>query len=191
VSLVSCAVGGPRSRTAPAGKFSVVEVVCDETGDAGSKVKREWAYAPAIRQVVREVVGVDGAKADIRELVAIQPDTEAWPTAARTGFDWAIVDALENDGRTSPVTWSSTGVAERFSIRVDRKPFKLSMPLPAGTSAKRCLRYKLLRTDPDDEGRLYPGLACQLGTGEWMIPARQPHVFASPPKGLRDDAAAH
>lgn len=189
VSVVSCVVGDQRSRTVPAGKFSVVDVACNETGDAGPKVEREWSYAPAIRQVIREVVRIEGAKAAIRELVAVQPDTEAWPTAARTGFDWAIVNALEGDAQSTPVMWSSTGAAERFSIRVDYTAVPPSALPPAGLSAKRCLRYKLLRTDPTDEGRIFPGLACRLGTGDWIIPARAPRVFANPPKGLQDSHA--
>ncbi len=183
-STVSCMVGRLRLRSVPAGKFKAIDVACRETGDAAPRVEREWAYAPALRQVIRETMRIEGKRTDIRELVAIRPDTANWPMAARTGFDWAVVNALESSTRTSPIAWSSTGVDERFSIRVDHAVVKSALPLPAGQTIKQCLRYQLQRTDPAGTGRLYPGLACQSSAGEWLIPARQPYVFARPPKGL-------
>jgi peptidoglycan hydrolase-like protein with peptidoglycan-binding domain len=184
-ATVGCAVGRMRQRSVPAGRFKTVNVLCTQT-KAGSPIAvHEWDYAPALHQAVREVVKSGGKIATARELVAIRPGTATWPAAARTGFDWAIVNGLNAGGKRGvPVAWTSSGVTESFSIRVDPAPVKLTARLPGLGDAERCLRYRLSRTDPAGEGRIYPGLACKSDDGQWHIPARQNFTFEAPPKGL-------
>jgi peptidoglycan hydrolase-like protein with peptidoglycan-binding domain len=184
-STVSCAVGPARLRNVPAGKFRAINVACTRTKAGSPTVIREWDYAPALHQAVREVVKSGGKIVTVRELVAIRPPTAAWPAAARTGFDWAVVNGLNNaDKGSTPVAWTSSGVSDSFSIRIDPTPVKLSARLPGVSGTETCLRYRLTRTDPEGEGRIYPGLACQSGNRQWRIPARQSFAFEAPPKGL-------
>lgn len=184
-STVTCSVDGTRPRSVPAGKFPTVDASCAETTGTTTGTEREWAYAPTLRHVVRDVTKRGGKVVSARELVAIRPGTEAWPMAARSGFDWAIVNALRNaaPGRAS-VAWASTGVDERFSIHVDPTPVKPSSGMSGANGAELCLRYKLVRTDPAANGKIYPGLACKYGDGEWRVPAQRRFAFESPPKGL-------
>lgn len=184
-STVRCEVTRQRTRVVPAGKFKTIEALCTEMAEGVQPIEREFAYAPALHQVVHEAVRENGKPVSSRELVAILPDTASWPAAARTGFDWAIVNALEESGKhLPPVAWTSTGVTERFAIRVDPAPVKPSGEVHYAKEAASCLRYKLVRTDTKNDMRVYPGLACKNRKGEWMIPARAAHFFAMPPKGL-------
>lgn len=184
-STVTCAVGGTSLRSVPAGKFKTVDVTCTEAMGTMPAAEREWAYAPTLRHVVRDVTKRGGKVVAARELVAIRPGTDAWPMAARSGFDWAIVNALRDaNNRGASVSWASTGVDERFSIHVDSTPVKSPIRMSGANGAKLCLRYKLIRTDQAANGKIYPGLACRYDDGEWRIPARQRFAFESPPKGL-------
>lgn len=184
-STVTCSVGGTHPRSVPAGKFPTIDASCAETTGATPDMERKWAYAPTLHHVVRDVTKRGGKVVSVRELVAIQPGTGAWPMAARSGFDWAIVNALRNAGKErAAVAWASTGVDERFSIHVDPTPVKSSIRMSGANGAELCLRYKLVRTDPAANGKMYPGIACKYGDGEWRIPARRRFAFESPPKGL-------
>lgn len=184
-STVSCSVGGIRRWSVPAGKFKTIEVTCTEATGAAPVVEREWAYAPTLHQVVRDVMKRGGKIIAARDLVAIRPGTDTWPTAARSGFDWAVVNALRDaDKGSDPVAWASTGIDERFSIQVDRTPMASPIRSSNMKGAKPCLRYRLVRTEPAASGKIYPGLACRSDDGEWRIPARQPFLLESPPKGL-------
>ncbi len=181
-SIVSCAVSGPKMTTVSAGTFETLSVVCRETAADKSIVDRRWDYAPQLRNVVRETVSVKDGKAASRDLVAIQPPSENWPAAARTGLDWAIVSALEGDPKSPPISWSSTGVAERYSIHVDHTRVERG-------EGSNCLHFSLERTDAKAARKTFPALACQ-SQGKWTIPAREPYVFATPPKGLTEDKVA-
>lgn len=184
-STVDCSAGRVRLHVVPAGKFRAIDVRCVETEGGAPVLEREWLYAPLLRQVVRDVVRRNGKEAAIRELVAVRPATDTWPMAARTGLDWAIVNSLrEAETRNAPVSWASTGVGERFLIRVDPVPLAAPGQLAGVEKAELCLRYRLVRTDPKGSGQIYPGVACRSGNDEWRIPALQRFVFASPPKGL-------
>ncbi|HEX7775108.1 MAG TPA: peptidoglycan-binding domain-containing protein [Parvibaculum sp.] len=185
ISSVSCAVGHAGRTTAPAGRFKTIDVFCTQTTSGAPVIIREWDYAAALHQPVRETVKRGGKISVQRELVAIRPGTAMWPAAARSGFDWAVVNALNDAGKGGPaVAWTSTGVSESFSIRVDPAPVKPAPPLPGMDGTGTCLRYRLERTDPAGAGQIYPGLACRTDDGQWRIPARQSIAFEAPPKGL-------
>lgn len=180
VSTVRCTVG-PLARTAvPAGAFDTIEATCRDTAEP--LVERRFAYAPELRLVVREEIRAEGQDARLRELVAMRPSTQSWPTAAAVGLDWAVTHALEAAGEDEAVRWSSTGVKERFAITVDRAT---PIVIPGGSS--RCLRYELIRTD--GQAKRYPGLACKSEKGPWVIPAAVPVPIAHPSLGLPSQEA--
>ena len=185
IATVTCAVGHPRRRAVMAGTFAAIDVSCTKSTGKMPPVTHEWAYAPALRAILRETARRGDTYLAARELVAIRPATGAWPAAARSGFDWAIVNALRDaDKHEGPVDWASTGVDERFSIHVDPARMEPPRRLPDAGSAKLCLRYRLTRTDAAGEGQTYPALACRSDDGEWWIPARPRIALESPPKGL-------
>lgn len=105
-------------------------------------------------------------------LVAVRPATSGWPPAARTGLDWAISHALDQNG-AAPTQWSSTGVEQRFEIRT----FALSPreAALAGHPAGPCRRFEMRA----DAQRRYPGIACRDASGSWII-ARSKVKLARP-----------
>jgi peptidoglycan hydrolase-like protein with peptidoglycan-binding domain len=98
-----------------------------------------------------------------RSPIAIRPSMTGWPSAARTGLDWAVSHAL--DDPTMTVKWSSTGVGQKYEIHAyELLPGEATL---AGGDSKFCRRYEM-RT----EGRpsFYPAIACRDGNGVWYIP---------------------
>lgn len=78
---------------------------------------------------------------DTHSLVAIRPSMAGWPTAARTGLDWAVSHALDNPA--SPVKWSSTGVGQNFEIYASElKPGEAAL---AGSDAQSCRHFESAR----------------------------------------------
>ena len=188
-TVVSCTVLRGGAVAVPAGPFRTLKATCRELGENGSLVKeRRWYYAPSLSLVVREARVESGREVVMRDLIAVQPPTGAWPAAAHAGFDWAIVTALQ-DGPDAPISWSSTGVDDRYQIKVDSAPVDLQAALPGGTEGKPCFRYTLRRTDAKGPAKSYPAVACGA-EDRWFVPGGTPYVFAAPPKGLRAASAA-
>ena len=119
-----------------------------------------------------------------RALVALRPPTESWPRPAQMGLDWALTHALDDVENAEPVRWSSTGVKDRFVIRVDRS----AGAADAGGHAS-CLRYEIERAD-DAKHRRYPGLACKSEKSGWAIPSPSPVQIAQPLTDLSRASAA-
>ena len=100
---------------------------------------------------------------DTHSLVAIRPSMTGWPTAARTGLDWAVSHALDNPA--SPVKWSSTGVGQNFEIYASElAPGEAAL---AGGDAQSCRRFEIRS---DERQSRYPAIACRDGNGWWYIP---------------------
>jgi peptidoglycan hydrolase-like protein with peptidoglycan-binding domain len=103
----------------------------------------------------------DGA----HSLVAVRPNTTAWPAAARAGLDWALTHALDLPAGAPPTQWSSTGVTLEYDIRstvLSAREVQL-----VGDNAENCRRFEMRQRSP---ARRYPGLACKDARGNWMIP---------------------
>lgn len=108
----------------------------------------------------REVQWNEGGN---RSPMAIRPSMTGWPSAARTGLDWAVSHAL--DDPTMTVKWSSTGVGQKYEIHAyELTPNEATL---AGGDGMVCRRYEI-RT----EGRpsFYPAIACRDSNGVWYIP---------------------
>ena len=119
-------------------------------------------------------------------LVAIRPSVAGWPTAARAGLEWAITHALDLPASLKPVKWSSTGVAQHFSI------VALSALTPreaglVGGDHESCRRFEM-RTD-ELQWR-YPAIACRDVNGVWYIPHSTIRL-ARPATGLRASTMAN
>ncbi|HEX3754445.1 MAG TPA: peptidoglycan-binding domain-containing protein [Rhizomicrobium sp.] len=99
-----------------------------------------------------------------RSVVAVRPSTGSWPSAARTGLDWAITHALDLSHAGSSVEWSSTGVHSRFEIRTFPALSQREMEIVGPDQL--CRRFELLS---DETHRRYPGLACKDRKGVWFI----------------------
>ncbi len=186
VSVVTCAVGQLKPVTVPAGTFDTLEARCREIGGGRPPVDRAWSYAPSLRHVIRQTTTGEGGETQTRELVAIRPATDAWPSAARAGLDWATVSALEEGPQSSPVEWSSTGVPRRYTIDVIG-----ALATPAFASdVTGCLRYEIVQADAKGAEKTYPGVACKSAQGKWIIPGRPSYLFATAPSGLNSEAHA-
>src|SRR5262249_30693530 len=117
-----CAVEGQEQTAVAAGTFDSYKIVCRIDGDPlGTKQSRTWYYAPAVGHYVRFIDnaavpanGVTGTRS--RDLVAVSPGTNGWPSEARTGLEWAVSHALEAEPDGQPVRWESSAVAARFVI---------------------------------------------------------------------------
>jgi peptidoglycan hydrolase-like protein with peptidoglycan-binding domain len=99
---------------------------------------------------------------DAHSLVAIRPSMAGWPTAARTGLDWAVSHAL--DDPAAPVKWSSTAVGQNFEIVASKlTPGEAAL---AGSDARSCRRFEIRS---DARQWRYPAIACRDGNGRWYI----------------------
>jgi hypothetical protein len=139
-------------------------------------------YSPMLEAAVQQ----DSA-GKIRTLVAIRPSTTNWPSAARTGLDWAITHALETAASDTPVQWSSTGVTQHFEVRAFGKVSGPELGLAAKYADISCRRFELF-----ENGRppaRYPGVACENGTGVWTL-AGTGIVLSSPAKAMSMHAAS-
>lgn len=176
VATVTCRVGHLVPINVPAGLFNAISVDCDIAGKQPKQF--HWFYAPKLGQAVRLLA--TPADGYARDLIAIRPTTTAWPSAARTGLDWALTSTLEAPSSPAPVQWSSTGVAQHFEIHA----FAALSPVEAGLAADSgtlCRRFELVRTD--GLARHYPGIACKDAKGVWVLPGSHTKL-ASPAAGL-------
>jgi peptidoglycan hydrolase-like protein with peptidoglycan-binding domain len=171
---ISCQVGHITQANTVFGPADVLPVDCHMEGDA----THSWhsLYSPMLDTAVQQ----DSA-GKIRTLVAIRPSTTNWPSAARTGLDWAITHALETPASDIPVEWSSTGVTQHFEVRAFGKVSGPELGLAAKYADISCRRFELF-----ENGRppaRYPGVACENGTGVWTL-AGTGIVLSSPAKAM-------
>src|SRR5262249_4374119 len=170
-----CAVESRDRTSVAAGTFDSYKIVCRlDGGPLGTTQSRTWYYAPAVGHYVRFIDnaavpanGVTGTRS--RDLVAVSPGTNAWPSEARTGLEWAVSHALEAEPDGRPVRWQSSAVAARFVIEP-------AGPVAAGRSGQ-CRRFRQTRIAADAAKRLYPGVACRADGGRWRILGRDGAPF--------------
>lgn len=175
-ATVTCHAGHLAPVNVPAGLFDAIAADCEAAGT--QPLQFHWYYAPKLGQAVRLLATPAAGYA--RDLVAIRPSTAGWPSAARTGLDWALTSTLEAPSSAAPVQWSSTGVAQHFEIRA----YATLLPSEAGLvgdSGAFCRRFELVRTD--GPARHYPGIACKDAKGVWALPGSHTKL-ASPAAGL-------
>jgi hypothetical protein len=177
VATVTCRVDKIAPATAPAGLFDTMKVSC-RTGTAGQLQWRSF-YAVKLGQVIRQEA--PAAAGGNRDLIAIRPLTENWPSAARTGLDWALAHALDAPASTAPVLWSSTAVPPHFEIHAYGALSPRDAGLPGGGTPS-CRRFDLAQSD--DPAHLYPGIACRNAKGIWSLPGSTIQI-AAPAQGFQ------
>jgi hypothetical protein len=172
VKSVNCQVGHVTPANTVFGTADVLPVDCRMDGDA----THVWhsLYSPMLDATVQQ----DSA-GKIRFLVAIRPSTASWPSAARTGLDWAITHALETPASDTPVQWSSTGVPQHFEVRAFGRISGQDMGLTGKYAALNCRRFELVENNRPPAR--YPGVACDNGNGTWAL-ASTGIVLSSPAK---------
>jgi len=166
---VTCRAGRITHANVPVGQMDVNAVDC--RGDGTAPLQWRSLYSPALGLVVRQER--DGSAHD---LVAVRPFTGDWPSAARTGLDWAVAHALDGAPSSPPVQWSSTGVAPHFEIKAAAKMFGQDAGLGGRDAALACRRFELAQSG---QPATYPGIACQNAAGVWSLPGTAIH-FATP-----------
>lgn len=181
VKSVDCQVGHITPSSTVFGTADVLPVDCRIQGDA----KHIWhsLFSPTLEAVIQQD---DTGKT--RSLVAIRPSTASWPSAARTGLDWAITHALETPSSDAAIQWSSTGVARHFEIRAFTRISGAEMGLSGKYAALGCRRFELVENSHPPSR--YPGIACERAKGGWTLggtnialasPARAMNMRASSP----------
>jgi hypothetical protein len=123
-------------------------------------------YSDGVVEVASAERTVQWEEDDSHSLVAIRPSVAAWPTAARVGLDWAITHTLDLSTSHKSVKWSSTGVAQHFSIVAFPALTAREAGLVGG-DPESCRRFEM-RTD-ELQWR-YPAIACRDDMGVWYIP---------------------
>jgi peptidoglycan hydrolase-like protein with peptidoglycan-binding domain len=174
VMTITCQAG----KIAPAGiALGLADaIVVDCRGDGPNPL--QWR---SIYSVVLGVVARQETAAGARDLVAIRPFTGDWPSAARTGLDWALTHALEAPTPGAPVEWSSTGVAPHFEIRAGARLFGQEAGLSGKYAAQPCRRFEMVQSG--SPAPHYPGLACQNAPGIWSLPGSNIQL-AAPSGGI-------
>lgn len=154
---ISCHTGHLIRSSAAFGGPDLLSIDCTLTDDP-----KPWhsLFSPALDTVVEQA----GAGRS-RILVAIRPSTASWPAAARTGLDWAITHALEAPASDTPISWSSTGVAQHFEVRALGRISGRDLGLAGKYASLNCRRFELAENDRSR----YPGIACRNGNGTWTL----------------------
>ena len=158
---VTCRAGRITQANIPVGEMDVIAVECH--GDGTALLQWRSLYSPALGLVVRQER--DGGAAD---LVAVRPFTGEWPSAARTGLDWAVTHSLDGAPSSPPVQWSSTGVAPHFEIKAAAKISGQDAGLSGRGAALSCRRFEMEQSG--QPAAHYPGIACRNAEGAWMLP---------------------
>jgi hypothetical protein len=168
---MTCQAGRNAQAALPLGVLDATPVDCH--GDGPNAPQTRALYSASLGAVVRQ----ESANAS-RDLVAIRPATNDWPSAARTGLDWALTHALETTG--APVSWSSTAVAPHFEIRASAKLNGQDAGLSGKYAGEVCRRFDMVQAGTP--ALHYPGIACQTVPGTWSLPGGA--AFAAPASGL-------
>ncbi len=157
---VTCQAGRTAQVNLPLGLLDAIAVDC--RGDAANAPQWRSVYSTMLGTVVRQETN-SGA----RNLVAIRPATGDWPSAARTGLDWALTHALEAPIPSAPVQWSSTAVAPHLEIRATARLSGQEAGLSGKYAPQSCRRFDMVQGGSTSH---YPGIACQTAPGVWTLP---------------------
>jgi len=162
-SLWHCLVEPARTVSVAAGTFEALRVACRTSAPSSQgPSERVWYYAPRIRHYVRREQKFDSpASVSQVDLVAIQPEGESWPPAARAGLGWALQQALETKTEKQSIEWRSSGVDAEVTI----KPTAAMSP----ADSPYCRTFEQTVRHPRGQ-RTYPGKACRAPSGQWLIP---------------------
>ena len=171
---VTCQASRIAQANVPLGLLDTVPVDC--RGDTPNAPQWRSVYSTMLGAVVRQdtITGV-------HDLVAIRPATSDWPSAARTGLDWALTHALEAGVANVPVQWSSTAVAAHFEIKIVTKLSGQDAGLSGKYAAQSCRRFDIGQAGTP--ALHYPGIACQAAPGLWSLPGSAA-AFAAPANGI-------
>ena len=162
-----CAVQSREQTSVAAGTFDSYKIACRLDGDPlATTQSRTWYYAPAVGHYVRYIDNATDPSNDVtrtrsRDLIAVSPGANGWPSEARTGLEWAVSHALEAEPDGQPVPWESSAIAARFVIESGGQ-------VDAGHSGQ-CRRFSQTRIAADASKRLYPGVACRSDGGRWRL----------------------
>jgi hypothetical protein len=174
---VTCRTGRITQANVPMGALDMIPVDCHSEGALQWRSLYSLKWGLVVRQERNNVM---------RDLVAIRPQTNDWPGAARTGLDWAVTHALDSTTSTS-LQWSSTGVATHFEIRTAASLSGKDAGLTGKNTALYCRRFDLAQSGQPTLH--YPGIACQNPAGLWALPgtivtfaAPASHVAANAPQ---------
>jgi Putative peptidoglycan binding domain len=178
VASVTCKIGRVVPLNAPLGLFDSLMVECGAEGKDMPAMQWRSFYAIKLGLVIRQEAAP--AAGGARDLIAVRPVTTGWPSAARTGLDWAITHALETPVSTTPVLWSSTAVPPHFEIHAAAALSPHDAGLPGGATPS-CRRFDLMQTG--EPVRHYPGIACRNAKGSWSL-AQSRVELASPASGF-------
>jgi Putative peptidoglycan binding domain len=177
VSTVTCRAGKPGAVTVALGAPDAIKVECH--GDGSPALQWRATYSAKAGAVLRLE-----DSSGVHELVAIRPVTANWPSAARTGLDWAVTHALDTAVIT-PVPWSSTGVSPHFQISAMGATLSgHDAGLSGRYAALPCRRFDMLQSGTPVVH--YPGIACQEA-GQWSLPGSKV-AFASPVNAIASRA---
>ena len=155
---VTCRTGRITQTNVPLGALDTISVDCHGEGALQWHSLYSMKWGVVVRQEWNNVA---------RDLVAIRPQTNDWPGAARTGLDWAVTHALDSTSSTS-LQWSSTGVAPHFEIRASANLSGKDAGLTGKNTALYCRRFDLAQSGQPTLH--YPGIACQNPAGLWALP---------------------
>ena len=162
-----CAVESRELVSVAVGTFDSYKIVCRLDGDPLKTTEsRTWYYAPAVGHYIRYIDNATIPSNDVtrtrsRDLIAVSPGANGWPSEARTGLEWAVSHALEAEPDGHRVPWESSAIAARFVIEPDGQ-------VDAGHSGQ-CRRFNETRIAADAVKRLYPGIACRSEPGRWRL----------------------
>lgn len=174
VMTVTCQAGRTAQAATALGQLDTIAVECH--GDGANPPQWRSLYSPTLGAVVRQ----ESAGA-VRDLVALRPFTNDWPSAARTGLDWALTHALEAATPSAPVQWSSTGVTPHFEIRAAARLSGQEAGLSGKYAQQACRRFELVQSGAPAQH--YPGIACQAAAGVWTLPGSAA-ALAAPAGGV-------
>jgi peptidoglycan hydrolase-like protein with peptidoglycan-binding domain len=171
---VTCQAGRAAQANTALGQMDAVAVEC--RGDGANPPHWRSLYGTALGVVVQQE-----SAGGVRDLVALRPFTNNWPSAARTGLDWALTHALEAATPSAPVQWSSTGVAPHFEIRAAARLSGQEAGLGGKYAQQVCRRFEMVQSGAP--ALHYPGIACQAAAGVWSLPGSAARL-AAPASGV-------
>ncbi len=171
---ITCQAGKIASASIALGLADAIVVDCH--GDTPNPLQWRSVYS-----VVLGVVARQETNAGARDLVAIRPFTGDWPSAARTGLDWALTHALEAPSPGAPVDGRARAL-HRILKSAPAPGFPDRRPgYPANMRHNPAGGFKMVQSG--NPAPHYPGIACQNAPGIWSLPGSNIQL-AAPSGGI-------
>ena len=161
-----CENQGGETLSVEAGTFETLVFTCRRGADTASPdMVRTWYYSKDVGHYVRYVETVpDRHETRKADLVAIRPGALTWPPIVRAALTRALVHALEKDGDTAQMPWTSSGVSTRVTIEAKSRF--------SDDDGNDCRRFVQIWSE-NGLSRHYPAVACKSSEGTWAIPGLQ------------------